>query len=574
MATTFADFLASDDARLGLSLLAAGGPSTVPMSFGQRIAGAVDQFQQGRDANEDRKFRRALMQSQIDENASQADTRKAALAKAQQGLDFERMFLFGDGSAPGASGGGSVSSSGLLGGAPSAGGPAAPTTPAPAGAPFGGMSARQISERYRIPLDQVIADYKFNGGKKIAEFISDRTKPNWQQQGGNWVNTNDPSFRGGIQDQVIASPNGSVGVLRGGESPTFGLVPGSIGAVGTLEDTRNASGARYAPGKGTIGADGRPQPTSVAEDLGTGSARGGTPPVLPVLPGRPFGAPAPGMAGRMGPTNAAERGMAGQVADTLETNEARLIEGLRRDLATPGAIRDPRDRANAEAYLAQLTGGAGSPRPAGVTLPGRPLGATAAPPMAADGTGIGTPGGTDFSPAEKAAQAAVQARQVKTAEADVVRDTEARTKTKNAVEMLGDITRARELLKMGPTGSGIGSLVDAMGNQVGYTTDGAEVASRLDPIAGNLTKNIPRMEGPQSDGDREEYKTQAGRVANRSLPPKQRLAALDEVERIQRKYAPLNTGETNGGGKSIVKTGMLNGRKVVKYSDGSTAYAD
>lgn len=67
------DLLSSDDPqmRMGLGLLAAAGPQATPMSFGQRLAGAVGQFQQQRVADEERK-QRAAMQAMQMQQAQQA----------------------------------------------------------------------------------------------------------------------------------------------------------------------------------------------------------------------------------------------------------------------------------------------------------------------------------------------------------------------------------------------------------------------------------------------------------------------------------------------------------------------
>ena len=51
--------------QLGLGLLAAGGPSAVPMSPGQRIAGAFQQFRQQRAEEEQRKMMQAYREAQI-----------------------------------------------------------------------------------------------------------------------------------------------------------------------------------------------------------------------------------------------------------------------------------------------------------------------------------------------------------------------------------------------------------------------------------------------------------------------------------------------------------------------------
>lgn len=64
---------------------------------------------------------------------------------------------------------------------------------------------------------------------------------------------------------------------------------------------------------------------------------------------------APGMQGPAGPTNAAERGMANEVAQ-VPYDPAREAAQVREMLATPGAIKDPADRMQAQQYLAKLEG--------------------------------------------------------------------------------------------------------------------------------------------------------------------------------------------------------------------------
>jgi len=439
------DFMDQPDAQLGLALLNAGGPSTVPISFGQRIAGAVGQAQHGRDAMEDRKFRRLLMQSQIDENASQAQERQAKMRLAQQGAEFDRAFLLGD--PTGGGGAAAPAPGGLMGNAPAGGGgvaPGAAPTAAPAsGLPYGGMSARQISERYGIPLDQIIADHRFNGGKKIAEFIDSRTKADWTVVNGYRFNKNDPGSRTGYMPGISTSANGQTTVTdvdpRTGQPYAY-AAPGSVEAAGAFVDAQERAKAPYAPGKGRIGASGRPEPTSVAEDLGIGRA----PAPSAVLPGRPLGAPvpgrqfsSPGLAGG-NTANAAsgqvevlssELGKAGQeLQRAQQAGDPAAVQRAQSDLA--GIARELQRLPGGAQALAQLTqGGAAPARPAGVPvaagapLPGRPFGAPAAAPAQADGTGIGVAGGTDFSPMEKAAQEAERTRGIERAKAGVELET-------------------------------------------------------------------------------------------------------------------------------------------------------
>ena len=54
------DFLSSDDAQLGINLLAAGGPSTDPnaSSIGARLGGAVNATRASQAANDEKALRR------------------------------------------------------------------------------------------------------------------------------------------------------------------------------------------------------------------------------------------------------------------------------------------------------------------------------------------------------------------------------------------------------------------------------------------------------------------------------------------------------------------------------------
>jgi len=87
-----------------------------------------------------------------------------------------------------------------------------------------------------------------------------------------------------------------------------------------------------------------------------------------------------------------------------------------------------------------------------------------------------------------------------------------------------------------PTASGLGSVVDSVSSFFGITPSGAEAADKLAAIGGALVARMPRMEGPQSDFDVKNYKEMAGKIGDSTLPISRRLAALDEVERLWRKY--------------------------------------
>jgi hypothetical protein len=127
----------------------------------------------------------------------------------------------------------------------------------------------------------------------------------------------------------------------------------------------------------------------------------------------------------------------------------------------------------------------------------------------------------------------------------------------------------------------MGAGVDQVGRLFGASTGGDTAAAQLKALEGALVSKMPKMSGPQSDKDVLLYKQMAGEIGNPTIPQSRKLAALNVIEDIQSRHAGAaapdkNTGGASGdfGGKTVVKTGVMNGRKVVKYSDGSTEYAD
>lgn len=143
-------------------------------------------------------------------------------------------------------------------------------------------------------------------------------------------------------------------------------------------------------------------------------------------------------------------------------------------------------------------------------------------------------------------------------------------------QMLSALGDAETILKGGrATASGIGNVVDAGARLVGVSTPGAQDAARLESLSGWLVANVPRMEGPQSNFDVQNYMTMAGKVGDRTTPIPERLAALREVRRLQAKYASINgTPSKEQQARTVTRTGTSGGRKVVQYSDGSIEYAD
>lgn len=126
------------------------------------------------------------------------------------------------------------------------------------------------------------------------------------------------------------------------------------------------------------------------------------------------------------------------------------------------------------------------------------------------------------------------------------------------------IDDARALLsgtgKSKPTNSYMGALVDMAGQTVGYAPDGAKEADKLKSLQGVLTMKMPRMEGPQSDKDVALYREMAGQVGDNTLPVERRLAALDTVEQLWRKYdksSPQPKGASGSWGATNQSSGKV-----------------
>lgn len=170
--------------------------------------------------------------------------------------------------------------------------------------------------------------------------------------------------------------------------------------------------------------------------------------------------------------------------------------------------------------------------------------------------------------AQEAGKAQVSAQ----ADANKLQTTRARD-ANTALDLLDD---AQAILNSGATGSLIGAGADRVAGAFGRSTQGAQATAALQTIAGQLTSKMPRMEGPQSDRDVQLYKQMAGDLANDTLPVQTRLAALEQIRSLNRKYAnrqPSGSRE-QGAQRTIVRRGTSNGRPVVQYSDGTIEYGN
>jgi hypothetical protein len=124
-------------------------------------------------------------------------------------------------------------------------------------------------------------------------------------------------------------------------------------------------------------------------------------------------------------------------------------------------------------------------------------------------------------------------------------------KAKNASNMSPILLSAEALLKNAPAGLFDRAYMGAAA-AAGKDTELAETQSSLEVLAANLLQNVPRMEGPQSDADRIAYERAAGDIANINKPRSARIAAVNEIKRINERYTgKMQNTAPQGGGFSI-----------------------
>ena len=87
------DALNSDQGRMALGLLAAAGPQERPMSFGQRLAGAMDQFRNTKAAEDERKQRAQQQAMQMQMQQLQMDQLKRQASRQQAMEDLPGRFV-------------------------------------------------------------------------------------------------------------------------------------------------------------------------------------------------------------------------------------------------------------------------------------------------------------------------------------------------------------------------------------------------------------------------------------------------------------------------------------------------
>ncbi len=110
---------------------------------------------------------------------------------------------------------------------------------------------------------------------------------------------------------------------------------------------------------------------------------------------------------------------------------------------------------------------------------------------------------------------------------------------KNAKNSYDTIKTAAEIFSTGAPSSGRGeNIITGTREFFGGGGETSKADAQLKVLASKLTMQVPRFEGPQSDKDTAMYQAAAGDVANPNIPIPSRMAALQTLVDINKRYYP------------------------------------
>lgn len=443
--------------------------------------------------------------------------------------------------------------------------------------PQGGAWINHISRQFGIAPEAIMSDVLTNGGKGIREMIAKNSTPDVVLQDGAWVDKN--PYTNGMYAQAQAQggdgPRMPGQAVAGGTGQPFSWLPGlstsangtsslrlpnaaapggvevraPLGGVDTARDYAEMGErvkGKYDPQ--TVRPQGQPPQMTTRTQL-SDRLNGGA----PQAPGNVFMPQTSGI----NPSAPPPMGGSGPIGNFMRGSNG-LVDHVRamRDI---NAMTNPAQQAEAWAALNQqiaaenAKGGPGTQPPEQPAAPAGDLRTQLRQAEAArDPVRI----------AQLRQQLAQQTQQPPTvgmplqSEAENKRENEAvETEQKNVASNLENMKKAQLAVqkyeeamsimsgRKKPTTSGAGSILDKAGDFVGVALPGRDEAEELRVIGGWLTANVPRMEGPQSNFDVDNYKTMAGMVGNSNIPLSSRLKAAKRAMAMIMDNAPKEFGE-------------------------------
>lgn len=131
---------------------------------------------------------------------------------------------------------------------------------------------------------------------------------------------------------------------------------------------------------------------------------------------------------------------------------------------------------------------------------------------------------------------------------------------KNAKDAYGAIQTASEILRTNKPSSGRAeNIITGTREFFGGGGEQSKADARLVVLGEKLTAQVPRFEGPQSDKDTASYRAAAGDIGNPNKPIEARLAALEEMVTLAKKYYPNGDWDAINLEAPKIKPNMLGG---------------
>lgn len=141
-------------------------------------------------------------------------------------------------------------------------------------------------------------------------------------------------------------------------------------------------------------------------------------------------------------------------------------------------------------------------------------------------------------------------------------NTENQNAVKNAENSFGLLKSATDILNTNAPSSGRGeNIITGTREFFGGGGEASKADAQLKILGNKLTAQVPRFEGPQSDKDTAIYQAAAGDLQNPNIPIQTRLAAVDTMIGLNKKYYPNGDWDSIDTGGAVVRKNILGGTR-------------
>jgi hypothetical protein len=131
---------------------------------------------------------------------------------------------------------------------------------------------------------------------------------------------------------------------------------------------------------------------------------------------------------------------------------------------------------------------------------------------------------------------------------------------KNAKDAFGSIKAVSEILRTNEPSSGLAeNIITGTREIFGGGGKQSQADAKLKVLGQKLVQQVPRFEGPQSDKDVASYQAAAGDIGNANKPIGARLAALQVLVDLNKKYYPNGDWDSINLEAPTIKPNMLGG---------------